>query len=279
MSKITNLKINNVDYELSSNSALEITEATTMQEVYDAAMNGCSKLYHNSGAYIDILDFYIPNNQIHLTVGGNIGSLRGYLIINIEDSPDALLLSAMGKPSNDIYGWVNDDSGGSSFVSVSGIDNILNGYDIAIARVQVSSPEDDADATTKLYVDTQIETLRNTVNQLTTQLTTLQNRFTPYEITNDTTYGELYDHLVETGYPIIYMNQLEVNGGQQIPPHGGYFNVISYKKYNTGAADVIQLMLITNDDTPNMTIYFATNPSTQKISEGIGIYDQILIDL
>lgn len=277
MAKITSLKINNVDYELSSNSALEITETTTMQEVYDAAMNGCSKLYSNSGAYSDILDFYPTNNQIHLTVGGNLGALRGHLLISMEDSPDSLLSSAMSKSSNNIYGWVSADRGSNSFVNVSGIDNVLN--EDAIARVRVSSPEDNEDATTKLYVDTQIETLRNTVDQLTTQLTTLQNRFTPYEITNDTTYGELYDHLVETGYPIIYMNQLEVNGGQQIPPHGGYFNVISYKKYNTGGADFIQLMLITNDDIPHMTIYFATNPSTQKISDGIGIYDQLIIDL
>ena len=129
-------------------------------------------------------------------------------------------------------------------------------------------------------INEEIETLRNTVDQLTTQITTLQNRFIPYTVTEDTTYGELYDHLVETGYPIIYMNQLEVNGGHQIPPHGGYFNVISYKKYNNGGSyDTIQLMLITNDDTPHMTIYFATNPSTQKISDGIGIYDQLIVDL
>lgn len=127
-------------------------------------------------------------------------------------------------------------------------------------------------------INEEIETLKNTVDQLTTQITTLQNRFTPYTVTEDTTYGELYDHLVETGYPIIYMNQFEVNGSYQIPPHEGYFNVISYKKFNTGAADVIQLIFITNDGTPNMIIYFATNPSIQKISEGIGIYNQVLID-
>ena len=127
-------------------------------------------------------------------------------------------------------------------------------------------------------INEEIETLRNTVGQLTTQIATLQNRFTPYIVTEDTTYGELYDHLVETGYPIIYMNQFEVNGSYQIPPNKGYFNVISYKKFNTGAADVIQLIFITNDGTPNMIIYFATNPSIQKISEGIGIYNQVLID-
>ena len=269
MSKITSLKINNVDYELSSNSALEITETTTMQEVYDAAMNGCGKLYRN-GLYINILYCFSEANKIHLTISTNLGELRGHLLISMEDSPDSLLSSTMHKSSNSVYGWVSSDDGCSYFVNMSDIDNVLN--EDSIARVQVRSPEDDSDATTKLYVDTQIETLKNTVDQLTTQITTLQNRFTPYEITNDTTYGELYDHLVETGYPIIHINSLDSIS------HPGYFNVISYKKYNNGGSyDVIQLMFMTNDETQNMDVYFATNPSTEKLSEGIGIYSRFLI--
>ena len=269
MAKITSLKINNVDYELSSNSILEITETTTMQEVYDAAINGCGKLYSNE-VYIDILDCFSKDDKIHLTISTNLGALRGHLLISMEDSPDSLLSSTMGKSSNSVYGWLSADEGYSYFVNRSDIGNILN--EDSITRVRVSSPEDDSDATTKLYVDNQIETLTNEIDQLTTRLTTLQNRFTPYVVTKDTTYGELYDHLVETGYPIIYIDSLDSIS------HPGYFNVISYKKYNTGGSyDVIQLMFMTNDETPNMDVYFATNPSTEKLSEGIGIYSQFLI--
>ena len=271
MAKITSLKINNVDYELSSNSVLEITEATTMQEVYDAAMNGCGKLFYGDSSYFDILTAKSSDgdNKIAILASSNFDILRGYILSYIVGVPDSSFISNFSKSDSDNFGWTHN-SKGNSFKFIQGnIEHIIWSNDFA--KLKIGSPEDNEDATTKLYVDTQIETLTNTVDQLTTQLTTLQNRFTPYEITNDTTYGELYDHLVETGYPIIYINQLGLIS------HTGYFNVISYKKYNSGSYDTIQLMFVTNDGTPNMDVYFATNPSTEKLSEGIGVYSQFLI--
>ena len=272
MSKITILKIKNVDYELSSNSTLEITETTTMQEVYDAAINGCGKLFYGDSSYFDILSVKSSDgdNKIAILASSNFDILRGYILSYIVGDPDSSFISNFSKSDSDNFGWTHNSKGNFFRFIRGNIEDIIGANDFA--KLKIGSPEDNEDATTKLYVDNQIETLTNEIDRLTTQLTTLQNRFTPYKITNDTTYGELYDHLVETGYPIIYIDSLNSIS------HPGYFNVISYKKYNNGGSyDVIQLMFMTNDETPNMDVYFATNPSTEKLSEGIGIYSRFLI--
>lgn len=131
-------------------------------------------------------------------------------------------------------------------------------------------------------INEEIETLTNRIDQLTTQLTTLQNRFTPYEITSETTYGELYDHLIETGYPIV-RNISVLNVGDS----GGYdcndhqlLTVANYQKYTNSSGAILITILLFYYDFMNtrLRIFFGAAPSTQKISEGIGAYDQFLID-
>lgn len=160
MAKITSLKINNVDYELSSNSILEITKTTTMQEVYDAAMNGCTTLHMNEGdigGYFYILGYGMVGSNVSIFIGI---ALIGWTIIEITASPDSVFTTNMEQNSDtrNTYGFVCDSSGYANFIDSNDITKPT--------RIHALDPEDDQDVTTKSYVDTQIASVKPSVQKI-----------------------------------------------------------------------------------------------------------------
>ena len=163
MAKITSLKINNVDYELSSNSILEITKTTIMQEVYDAAINGCTTLHMNEGnigGYFYILGYGMVGSNVSLIIGGNVIAVKGWMVIEITASPDSVFMTNMEQNSDtrNTYGFVCNSLGYVNFIDSNNI--------AKPTRIHALDPEDDQDVTTKSYVDKQIASVKPSVQKI-----------------------------------------------------------------------------------------------------------------
>ena len=169
MPKITSLKINNVDYELSG-GVFEITDTTTIQEVYDAAMNGCTTLIHGDSSigYFTIDTVQIHNTKPSITLTTSASTFGFHSITIIDQDPNMPIITAINEKALCVGFLANRYYNYTHFsYSTTGFGGIIEGLsDSDFVPFRTGEPEHDQDATTKLYVDTQIASVKPSVQKI-----------------------------------------------------------------------------------------------------------------